>query len=85
MRVIYSPRAKKDYKKLPPKIKEKAKEAIERFQKNPFNKALENHKLKGRLKDLRSFSINSSYRIVFEFDSEGDAHIHKMGDHDIYK
>ncbi len=85
MRVIYSPRAERDYKKLPSEIKEKAKDAIRRFQKDPFDKVLENHKLKGRLKNLRSFSIDNNYRIIFEFDSEGDAHLHKMGDHDIYK
>ncbi len=85
MRVIYSPRAERDYKKLPPEVKEKAKDAIRRFQKDPFDKVLENHKLKGRLKNLRSFSIDNNYRIIFEFDREGDAHLHKMGDHDIYK
>ncbi len=85
MRVIYSPRAKRDYKKLPSEIKEKAKDAIRRFQKDPFDKVLENHKLKGRLKNLRSFSIDNNYRIIFELDGEGDAHLHKMGDHDIYK
>ncbi len=85
MRVIYSPKAKKDYKKLPPEIKEKTKEAIKRFQEDPFDKSLENHKLKGRLKSLRSFSIDKNYRIIFEFDDKGDAYLHKMGDHDIYK
>lgn len=55
------------------------------FQKDPFHKTLENHKLKGRLRSLRSFSIDKNYRIIFEFDDRGDVHLHKMGDHSIYK
>ncbi len=85
MRIIYSSKTKRDYKKLPSEIKEKAKEAIKRFQKNPFDEKLNTHKLKGKLKNFYSFSIDNNYRIIFEFDEDGDVYLHKMGDHDIYR
>ena len=39
--------------------------------KNPFSTCLKTHKLKGKLNQLWSFSVNYGYRIIFEFaDSE---------------
>jgi len=84
MKVIYSPKFKRDYKKLPEETRSKVKMAIKRFKKDPFDKSLENHKLKGKLEGLRSFSVDNSHRIIYEF-IEGDAYLHEVGDHDIYR
>lgn len=67
MKIIYGPNFEKKYKKLPVNIKNIAikQEAI--FRKNPFNPKLKTHKLKGKLKEFFSFSIDYKYRIIFEF------------------
>jgi len=39
---------------------------------NPHHPSLRLHKLKGRLSDLHSVSINMSYRITLEFLVEGN-------------
>lgn len=44
---------------------------LELLELNPFHPALRLHKLKGALGDLRSVSINISYRITIEFLIDG--------------
>lgn len=64
----YFERKFNDYKKkLSKKERQKLKEKIEIFKKNPFDPKLKTHKLKGRLKDYWVFSINYSDRILFGF------------------
>lgn len=85
MRIIYSPRFAREYKKLPKKIKTAAEEREILFRQNPFNPALETHKLHGRLKDFWSFSIGFKFRIIFEFGGKETAYFHSVGDHEIYQ
>ncbi|MBI2453349.1 type II toxin-antitoxin system mRNA interferase toxin, RelE/StbE family [Candidatus Peregrinibacteria bacterium] len=47
-------------------MKKKVLLGIERFTKNPHDKILRNHPLKGRLIGKRAFSVTSDMRIVFE-------------------
>lgn len=56
----------KSFKKLDRKLKAKVIQSIKLFQENPYNNSLKNHPLKGRLKGLRSFSVTSDIRIIFE-------------------
>lgn len=59
----------KQFKKLPKGIQQKALQKIEVFSKNPLEKSLHNHQLKGALKGLRAFSVTGDVRIIFqEFD-----------------
>jgi len=82
MKIVYSPTFIRRYKKLPAEIKPlaEAREAI--FRKNPREVSLSTHKLHGKLKGLWSFSVNASFRIVFEFAESSSVIFHSIGDHD---
>lgn len=85
MQIIYSSKFEREYKKLTPELKLIAKKKEKIFRKNPFNPSLETHKLSGKLYPNWSFSVSSSYRIIFEFASEEIIYFHSVGNHDIYK
>jgi len=86
MRIIYTPKFKREYKKLPNKIKYLAEEKEKIFRMNPFDGKLGTHKLHGKLKSFWSFSINHNYRIVFEIAKDKKEFIfHTVGNHSIYK
>jgi len=86
MKIIYTSKFAREYRKLPKEIKILAESKEKIFRKNPFNSILETHKLHGRFKDFRSFSINFKYRIVFEFrEKDNVIYFHSVGDHVIYK
>ena len=86
MRIIYSPKFFRQYKKLPKEIKILAEEKEKVFRKNPFDSVLDTHKLHGRLRDFWSFSIDVRYRIIFEFGDNNDiVYFYFVGDHSVYK
>ncbi|MEK7165163.1 MAG: type II toxin-antitoxin system mRNA interferase toxin, RelE/StbE family [Patescibacteria group bacterium] len=85
MQIIYTPKFRREYKKLPDKIKDIAEQNEKLFRDNPFNPALDTHKLHGRLKEFWSFSVGSKYRIIFEFTNRNTAYFHSTGNHDIYQ
>lgn len=85
MRIIVSPRFEKNYKSLPKRIKQKAKEQELFFRKNPFDPRLKTHRLTGREKEAWAFSINYSYRIKFIFLTEDEVLFLDVGTHEIYK
>lgn len=84
MKIFYHPRFKKSYQRLPLSVQRKAERREAMFRKNPFNPGLDAHKLRGKLKDQWSFSIDWHNRIIFEFDG-GDVTFLDIGPHDIYK
>jgi len=51
---------KKSYKKLPKTIQRKTERREEIFISNPFNPILETHKLKGKLKNYWSYSVDET-------------------------
>lgn len=61
----YNRRAAKFIKKHPELIKQYTK-TLELLELNPYHPSLRLHKLKGKLQDLHSISINVSYRITIE-------------------
>jgi addiction module RelE/StbE family toxin len=85
MTIIYSPKFAREYKKLPQEIKRAAEEREKAFRKNPFDPALDSHKLHGRMRDFWSFSITHRYRIIFELASKDIIYFHSVGNHDIYQ
>jgi len=85
MIVSYTPLFIKQYKKLPIDLQEEVKEKISLFKENHEHSFLKTHKLKGRLKDRFSFSVNYAYRIVFQYLSKNEAVLLCIGDHDVYK
>lgn len=86
MKIIYSSKFVREYKKLPSKIKDIAEKQEIIFRKDPFDLKLKTHKLKGRLSGFLSFSIGYKYRIIFEFSKDKkNIYFHTIGDHDIYE
>lgn len=85
MKIIYSSKFIREYKKLSNKIKKIAEEKEKIFCDNPFNRKLKTHKLSGKFKDFWSFSIAYKYRVVFEFAKDNTVHFHSIGTHQVYR
>lgn len=85
MKIYYSSKFAKEYKRLPRNVKLTAekKEAI--FRKDSFDVRLKTHRLSSRLKDCYAFSIDYQYRIVFEFAKKDVIWFHSVGTHEIYR
>lgn len=84
MKIYYSRKFAREYKKLPKNVKKLAEEKEPVFRNNPFDPALKTHHLEGKLKAFWSFSIDYKYRIIFEFHAKGAVWFHSVGGHDIY-
>jgi len=85
MEIEYSSHFKNSYKKLTRGIQIKAEVAELLFRDDPFNPKIKTHKLKGKLKDFYSFSIDFKFRIVFKFVSGRKKVVFlDVGDHKIY-
>lgn len=85
MKIYYSSKFAKEYKRLPLKVKLSAEKKEKIFRKNPFDSRLKTHKLMGKLREYYSFSINYQYRIIFEFTDKDIIWFHSVGTHAIYK
>lgn len=85
MKIYYSSKFAKEYKKLPREIKLKAEEKELLFRKNPHDSRLKTHRLKGILKEYWAFSINFQYRVIFEFREKEVVWFHSVGTHEIYQ
>ncbi len=84
MRILYLPRFARQYKKLPREVRELAEKRERIFREDPFDPRLKTHKLSGDLEGYYAFSINFSYRIIFEFGNPETVWFHQVGTHDIY-
>lgn len=84
MKIFYSPKFGRQYKKLPREVQLLAEKREQIFRKNPFHPTLKTHKLGGKLEEFWAFSIDYKYRIIFEFMPDKTVHFHSVGDHDIY-
>ena len=85
MRIYYSSKFEREYKKLPKETKKLAEEKEAMFRKNPFDPKLNTHKLHGRLKEYWVFSVSDKYRIIFEFAEKDLIWFHSIGDHSVYQ
>ncbi|MFH0791671.1 MAG: type II toxin-antitoxin system mRNA interferase toxin, RelE/StbE family [bacterium] len=85
MEIYYSGRFAKSYKKLPEKTRESARKREKIFRKDPFDSRLKTHKLKGNLSGFWAFSIDDSYRIIFEFRDKNTVWFLLAGNHSIYE
>ena len=84
-KIIYSSHFAKVFRALPEKIKKQAIQRETIFRVDCFDARLKTHKLKGSLKEYWSFSINYSYRILFEFQDDGVVGLIDVGTHSIYE
>ncbi len=85
MKIAYTPQFVRMFRKLESALQEEAIEKIELFEKNPNQSQLKTHKLKGRLKNRYSFSVNYQTRIIYIPLSKGEVAFLAIGDHDVYK
>ena len=85
MKIEYSPKFARQFKKLPREAKESAVKCEKLFKANPFDSKLGTHKLHGRMKEYWSFSVSYGCRITFSFVGDGLVRFHSAGSHDIYK
>lgn len=86
VKILYLSKFRKQYKKLPSKVKDLAEEREKIFRKNLFDSILETHKLHGKLSSFLAFSINYEYRIIFDFvdKKKNVVRFYSIGKHDIY-
>lgn len=84
MKIYYSSKFAREYKRLPLSVKKIAEKKEKIFRKNPFSNQLKTHRLKGKLRDFYSFSIDYQYRIIFEF-VNSKIWFHSVGTHGIYE
>ena len=66
MKIGYSKKFKKQYKKLSKNIQTKFVERLEIFIKNQQDELLQVHKLHGKFNHLKSINITGDVRAVFE-------------------
>jgi addiction module RelE/StbE family toxin len=85
MKIGYHPNFIRQFNKLSPSLQEEVLLKIEKFEKNPKDASLKNHKLHGKMSKQRAFSINYSHRIVFRIHNKKEFQFLEIGDHDIYK
>ena len=81
----YAPSFLRQLKKLPVALQRETLDKILSFKDKKNHRKLEVHKLKGRLREKWSFSVNYSYRVVFKWLPNNSAGLLAVGDHDIYK
>ncbi|CCQ51250.1 type II toxin-antitoxin system YafQ family toxin [Crocosphaera watsonii] len=68
--LVWSPNFIRQLKRLVrqnPSIKQTVEQTLERLSNNPFSPSLKTHKLKGKLANKWSCSIDYSNRIIFQF------------------
>lgn len=85
MKILYSSRFLRRYKKLSRSVRLSAERREFVFRADWKNTTLSTHKLKGVLSGLWSFSIDSKHRIIFEFVEKDTVLFHTIGNHSIYE
>jgi addiction module RelE/StbE family toxin len=85
MKIYYSSKFAREYKKLPKRVKLMAEKKEKIFRQDPFDKRLKPHKLTGKLSSFWSFSVGYKYRLIFEFKTKNIIWFHSIGSHAIYR
>ena len=81
MTIRYSKKFKKQYEKLPPKLKQKTKKAISLWSTNPSDESLRLYQLSGKLKRFYSIDITSDVRPLYEVFDDEIYHYQMVGTH----
>ncbi|KKQ04054.1 MAG: hypothetical protein US18_C0031G0003 [Parcubacteria group bacterium GW2011_GWB1_36_5] len=71
MQVDFHKQFRKQYKKLPTKIKDKFNERLIIFKDNPLIPELNNHALHGKYEKCRSINITGDIRAIYEIRENG--------------
>jgi addiction module RelE/StbE family toxin len=70
MTIQYSPKFKKQYKKLPPKFQDQFGERLQLFLTDSTAPQLRNHPLKGKFAGYWSININGDIRALYRVDGD---------------
>ena len=81
----YSSHFIRNYKKLSLNLKLRFEFAERIFKLDIFDTRLKTHKLNGKFEGLWSFSVDSRYRVIFDFYKKDIIRFHSVGSHDIYR
>ena len=82
--ITYSPKFIKNLKKVKGDLKEEILNIVEMLAKESSHEMLKIHKLKGRLKDRYSFSVDYKNRIVFVCLGINTIYLLNFGGHEVY-
>ena len=86
MEIFKTRKFEKEYNELPLHIQKKAEKQEKLFKNNPLHPSLHTEKLSPRWKNVWSFRIDDSYRIVFRLLDKDKILFLNIGPHDwIYK
>lgn len=83
--ILYSSHFARAMKRLSSELTSEVREREMNFRRDCFDQRLKTHKLKGRHRDLWSFSITHKHRIVFKFLAPNIVYFIDVGDHSIYQ
>lgn len=81
MRVLYSSRFRKNYEKLPKKIRDQFDERLKIFCSDSKHPLLKDHALKGNLLGLRAFSVTGDCRAIYHPMDPNIAFFEAIGTH----
>lgn len=89
MKIRLAPKLVKKLKKQDVRIRNRFKNAIQLFSKDPDDSQLDNHKLQREWEGFRSIDITSDWRAIFEYKRAGEdivAYFIDVGTHkDLYQ
>ncbi len=81
MKIFFTNRFKKSYKKLPEKMKERVKKQLRLFEENSSPPSLQNKKMKGD-SNRWEIRVTRSYRMTYMKEKDG-VYFMQVGTHDI--
>ena len=81
MKIFFHRNFKKQYRKIPEKIKQRFKERLAIFGQDPFNPILRNHGPAGRFEGYRSIDITGDIRTIYKTLDEDTVEFAFIGTH----
>ncbi len=83
--IAYTRKFLRMFKNLDADLQDRVEEKINQFKNKKNHKALEVHKLTGKLKGVYAFSVDRKNRILFEYlGNKNEVALLTVGNHDIY-
>ncbi|OHA20332.1 MAG: hypothetical protein A2849_00975 [Candidatus Taylorbacteria bacterium RIFCSPHIGHO2_01_FULL_51_15] len=83
--LYYSARFRKQWKRLPLKVRDEAALRLETLQVHEFDSLLNNHKLSGKYAEYRSINVTGDIRIAYKRGPDG-FYLFAIGTHsELYK